>query len=683
MRSLRPDCSRLVRGTAPAAVLACVVALGAPSGAVAQRGVGSYFVGAAADGPSADIRSVSALDLARDGAGAVAYIKRDGGEDHVSVAVLEGGAVASIARIDPGLPATLGPAAVAASDGGRIVAAFANAAGVFVTVRPAVGQPFGAPQQVGPAGSGSPAVALNVSGTGYVVWAQSGDVAAAYLPKATTTFQGIPGALDGGDAGGDTLRPRVAAAADGIGVAVWGERDAAGRAHVMARRLVRGALSVVSADATIDPGGFADAPDVGISDDSSFAWVGFREVVDNGSGGLVTRAFARRLRGSAFDEAVAIDGAPAAGVSGMPRVGIDGRGLGLLTVGVPGGGVLTSVIRDDAPSPLVVSAPLALGISAGVPPNPVTAFAENLDGAGSWFVAPATGTPVEVHSRLFEEDLSTAQPPPFGDEITISDAAMGSVDANAGLESDVSRAGDMATAFIQENGDGRRLAIAVYDRSPGIPSPNTTTNWRLLTRPELVWSGAFDLWGPVSYQVLLDGQPYGTSVTTSFTPPLAIADGTHRWQVIATDRRGQVSRSLSSELRVDATPPELTATFSGVRRAGKVLKLALGATDLGSPAGSGLAQLRVDWGDGTPVTVSFARSLALAHAYPAGTFVARLSAKDHAGNATVREWTLLIKKPKKPKKKKRKKGKTPAKAPSSGTAPATTQTGGASPAPAG
>ena len=142
------------------------------------------------------------------------------------------------------------------------------------------------------------------------------------------------------------------------------------------------------------------------------------------------------------------------------------------------------------------------------------------------------------------------------------------------------------------------------------------------------------------------------STTALYSPPLPILDGTHRWQVIATDRRGQVARSLTGTFRVDVTPPVLTSAFTGQRIAGKTLKLRLGATDLGSPVGSGLAQLRVDWGDGTLPVVSYLRSIALVHSYRRGTFVARLSAKDRAGNAIVREWTLVVKKPKKPKKKK-------------------------------
>lgn len=636
---------RVVLGAALAAL-----ALAAP--ATAQRSGGSFFVGQPIDGPTPDIVAVGDIDISRDGTGAVAYVRREAGVDHAWVATLDGGALQSLVRVDPDLPGLIGRPALAAADGGRLAVTFANASGVYVAVRPGNGQPFGPAQPIGAVGAVNPAIDLAVNGTGYMAWQRVSVVEAAYLPRTATTFQQIPGSLNGGDASGGTLRPRVAAAADTIGVAVWGEHDATGRTHVVARRLVHGQASVVTADATVDPGGSADSPDVGIGDDSSYAWVGFLELFDNGAGTSVTRAVARRLRGSAFDDPVAIDSVPPSGASGSPRVGLNGGAMGMLLADAPGGGAYASVVRDDAPTPLLVGGPVLIGASPGPAPAPVGGYAENLEGVVAWFSAPAPDAPAEVRARTFEEDPGSTALPPFGDPVTLSDAALGPVDTAAGLDADVTRAGDGAAAFIQSAADGRRLVVAVYDRAPGTPALTTTSNWRSRSRPGLVWAPAFDLWGPVSYQLIVDGQPYATSVKPLYTPPLPIADGTHRWQVIATDRRGQVARSLSGIFRVDVTPPTLTSSFTGQRRQGKVLKLKLGGADLGSPDGSGLQQLRVDWGDGTPPVVSFKRSVTLAHVYRRGTFVARLSAKDHAGNATVRKWTLTIKKPKKKKKHK-------------------------------
>ena len=287
-----------------------------------------------------------------------------------------------------------------------------------------------------------------------------------------------------------------------------------------------------------------------------------------------------------------------------------------------------------------------------------------------------------MRARTFEDDPSVARLAPFGDPVVLSDPALGPVDPGAGLEAAATRAGDVAralvellpedaaVAFVQTAADGRRLVVAVYDRAPGAPALNTTSNWRSKARPDLVWAPAFDLWGPTSYQILLDGQPYATTTATVFTPPVALTDGTHRWQVVATDRRGQVSRSLTGTVRVDVTPPGLASSFSGTRIAGRTLKLRMQASDLGSPVGSGFAQMRVDWGDATPPIVLYQRSAVLQHVYKRGTFRARLSARDRAGNAFVRTWTLVVKKPKKPGKK-RKRGKP--------TKPSGSSPGGATP----
>ena len=44
-----------------------------------------FFAGTPVDGPSADIQALGDLDVARDGTGALAYVKRVAGIDHVFV----------------------------------------------------------------------------------------------------------------------------------------------------------------------------------------------------------------------------------------------------------------------------------------------------------------------------------------------------------------------------------------------------------------------------------------------------------------------------------------------------------------------------------------------------------------------------------------------------------------------
>ena len=45
--------------------------------------------------------------------------------------------------------------------------------------------------------------------------------------------------------------------------------------------------------------------------------------------------------------------------------------------------------------------------------------------------------------------------------------------------------------------------------------------------------------------------------------PTVVADGLHRWRVVATDRRGQTHGDAARNLRVDATPPKVTFKVSG------------------------------------------------------------------------------------------------------------------------
>ena len=77
----------------------------------------TFFAAEAVDGPSADIRSVGDLDVARDGTGAVAYVRRDAGVDHIYVSRLVDGAFQPPERVDaastrpPGSPSSRRPTA--------------------------------------------------------------------------------------------------------------------------------------------------------------------------------------------------------------------------------------------------------------------------------------------------------------------------------------------------------------------------------------------------------------------------------------------------------------------------------------------------------------------------------------------------------------------------------------------
>jgi hypothetical protein len=568
----------------PLLALGGLLAAAAP----ADAAIGKFFPGEVAD-PSPVVK-VEDVDVARDGHGAIVALRPDG---LVLVRHVNGG-LAAPERGDGGLPgATQG--AVAVSDGGRIVVAFATPGGVFAMVKPAGGG-FGAPQQLAPSGS-DPDVSMSVGGHAYVVWRTGGDVRAARMDRRELSFTGLPEPLDvdpARDAGANG-RPRVSTSADGSAIAVWGEGGT-----VVARRLY--GLTVSRAPQELAPEG--SDPDVEIQDDSSWAWAVYRT-----PGGAV----ARRQRGSAFDDPV-----PLGATIDAPRLAMSGRGDGYAVTGA-GGGALASVLKDHKFHPARV-----LGATAGGG-RPVATAAEGGDGIVAWF-----GPGGSVQGRAFDNNprsrLATVPDP----EVTITDPTLGAADPEGGLEAAGNRAGDALVAWVQVDSSGaRRLVAGTFDRWPGAFRGTTGTNWRKARRPELRWAEAFELWGPVTYSVFVDGVQVGQTTGRSLVPSVDIPDDLRRWQVVATDRRGQVQRSLSRNLRVDATPPTLTVTVKR-RKGGRVEITPKVSDDPGTgQKASGVAFVRVDAGRSTVTLVK--PPYKVVRMMKKGAV--RVSATDRAGNA--------------------------------------------------
>src|SRR6188472_3655939 len=172
------------------ALLAALAALALPAAAGAATPL-RFFAGTPVDGPSADIQSLGDLDVARDGTGALAYVKRVAGVDHVFVSRLVNGAFQPAEQIDAGLAGAGSQPVVAASDGGRLVVAYVSGGGIFTTVRPAGAPGYAATQQLAAAGE-SPAVDMSINGVAYLTWTSSGDVDAARLERNGTSFTGVP-----------------------------------------------------------------------------------------------------------------------------------------------------------------------------------------------------------------------------------------------------------------------------------------------------------------------------------------------------------------------------------------------------------------------------------------------------------------------------------------------------------
>jgi hypothetical protein len=605
---------RLARFAAvPAVLLALSLAVPASAGAV----TGKFFAGTAIDGPSADIQSLSDLDVARDGTGALSYVKRVDGVDHVFVSRLVDGAFQAPEQVDAGLSGAGSQPVVAASDGGRLVVAFVNAGSVYAAVRPAGAPGWAATQQI--AGSGSnPDVDMSINGVAYLTWTSSGDVEAARLERNATAFNVIPGPLDidpANTAGTGTGRPKVAVAADGIATVVWGEAD-----HVYGRRIFELRLSTAPQDLGAD----ADAPDISSEDDSSFAWVVFRQ------GGL---AVARRLVGSEFDPPITLEGAEGAA---EPQVAINGRGVGYAGIGgVGSGAAYGAVLKDDVFNPATV-----IGGGFGTP-APVPAVAESGDGLIAYQQGDASGGS-SIAARPYHyvpASRVVTQPGPVG---SLSDPTLGPADAARGLLASGDRAGDVAVAFVQGTGSGSQIVAGAFDRAPGTFRANTTTKWRKFARPPLKWGTSFELWGPLTYQVQIDGVPVAqTTNATTVKVPARVKDGVHRWRVVAIDRRGQTTATPMRNLRVDATPPKVSFRLSGAHKRGALLKVAGKVSDAsGTKAkASGLKDVRISFGDGSRAIAGVRAS----HRYGrSGHVTVSVTASDNAGNVITVKRRITI-----------------------------------------
>src|SRR4051794_12423174 len=142
----------------------------------------AFFPGDPIDGPSADIRSVGDLDIARDGTGAVAYVRSDAGVSHIYVSRLVNGAWLAPERVDAGIDAASSQPVVAAGDGGRLAVVFISGGSAFAVVRQAGAPAYGTPQLLG-SGATDPSVDMSFNGAAYVTYTAAGDVLAARMER--------------------------------------------------------------------------------------------------------------------------------------------------------------------------------------------------------------------------------------------------------------------------------------------------------------------------------------------------------------------------------------------------------------------------------------------------------------------------------------------------------------------
>lgn len=568
------------------------------------------------DGPNADVVAVGNVDLARDGAGAVAYLRKDGGVTHAFVSRLVAGAWRAPERVDP-TPAEATEVQVAVGDGNRMVVAWIADGHVYANVVPggtAEPAPFIGHSHIGGPNARSIDIDLGVNGAAYVTWEQDGNVLAARLKD--TTWTAVAGPLDVDPAvvaGVGVLRPRVAVSAEGYAVITWGDIGP-GYTRVWARRVTGLTLSLYPQLLNVDGGGSADSPDIDIEEDGSFAWVVFRQDFAG-----ISRAIGRRLVGSLFEAPEFIDG----GFSATePKIAINGDGVGVGAAQINGGSVPVTawLTRDHFQGALGMSGPSVL------PTKPEVAAADRGDIA----VAYRTG---DIARGRYKDDEGTA----FGPEFTISNPWLGPV-TDPGVMIGGDRLGDFAVAMVQGTPGAYTLTGALYDREPGTPYIESNQRYKRQTRPKLRWRPGLDLWGPQRFRVLIDGQPVAETTVDEYTPRVPLTPGKHSWQIEAVDARGQVTRSRVRTLRIDSVKPTVSLKIEGKRVVGSNLKFTVRAKDKG---GSGLDRITLDYGDKS----GRVEQKTTRHRYSkSGTYRLTVRAVDKAGNVTRKQVKLRIKK---------------------------------------
>ena len=581
------------------------------------------FLGDAVDGPSPDVSSLGDLDLARDGTGALTYLKRVDGADHVFVARFAGGLFTPGEEVDAGLSAASSQPVVGAADGESLAIVFVNGGTVYGVARPA-GQGFTAPVALGP--GSDPSVDLSINGTAYASFTSGGDVRIARLDRDTHTWAALqqPADVDPGrPAGAGGGRSRVAISADGIGVVTWGEAG-----HVFARKMF--GLNLSSAPQDLTPASFedristaSDLPDVDAEDDSSYAWVVFRQTFADGS----SRVLARRQRGTAFDPPVAVD-VSGGGPVVDPKIEINGRGVGLATSSGAGGQPMAALLDRDVFAPATV----VFTPSAPTPPT-APAMSENDDGLVASVIG-APGVPPAAQVIAYDK-LKPAAP------AVISRPELGPVDPTRGFDAAVDRASGGAVAWVQGGATDRRIVAGLLDRPPGSFTGYTAARCCQPALARLTWQPSFNIWGPTRYQVRVDGQLVGETEDTKLQLTKPLRGAVHHWQVTAIDVRAQTRRSRTRLLRVDDLAPRLAVSY---KRSGRVVRISARARDLGGEGhrSSGIRDVAVSWGDSTRRARGTAR-LRVRHRYAgSGAYPLEVTARDWAGNVDVFRRTVRI-----------------------------------------
>ena len=187
------------------------------------------------------------------------------------------------------------------------------------------------------------------------------------------------------------------------------------------------------------------------------------------------------------------------------------------------------------------------------------------------------------------------------------------------------------------------MVAATFDRAPGtFAGYTTTTHFVKGPNPLLKWGTSFELWGPLTYTVLIDGKPVGQTQATNLAVPTPIPDGR------AHLARGRHRPPRPGDGLQAAQPAHRRHRAEGIvqaRRHAPARRRREGrrqATDASgtSAKASGIKSVSVNFGDRSKAVAARRAS----HSYRrAGKYTVRVTVTDGAGNATVLTRRITIK----------------------------------------
>lgn len=587
------------------------------------------------------------MSIARDGTGGVVFLSDSSGSEQVFVSRLTGGVFQTPEQVDAGLGGASGQPVIAAGNQGVLLVAFINSGNLYETQTTGSSASFSTPRKLH-SGAQDPALQLSNWGKGYLAFTATAggghDVDVEYYDSGTWTAASAPmNVTPGDDAGTGAGRPSVAAAGDSVGIVAWGETG-----HIYARRVWGTSPSVV--DEQLDPSSFGGAtevssgtPSISAGGDSSYPDIVYDEQLSNGSG-TWNRVLMTRLIAEDVFSTVAVDGlsdtTPAD--AGSPAIAMSEYGRGFILAGDDSTGgastdqlIGTPLTNNGIPSasPAQISQGTSTAPIAGVP-----AVAGTSAVLLAWEQSPTLGSP-EVVERYAANGTTLGAP----QVLSGSGAELQPAD---GLAAAGDNGGDGAVAWVQGTTGSLSLEDAQLYQPPGPANPTVRFVYSRTPTPRLQWSAAQARWGPLRYRVTLGNGVIGETTATSLKVPEALIDGTHVWKVTTVNPAGQTATGRKSTVFVDTVRPRVRFTLSGRRRAHRSLTLHLHAVD--APAdqpgaqASGVANVRILWGDGSKLVLD-GNTKSAAHVYVhRGMFRISVKVTDRAGNRRTVSHTVRV-----------------------------------------